>query len=475
MSVVLKSVDDSVLHKEITLHDLLEQESLHSVMVAFVDAERIGVRVFDTGGNKLVDLRGGSADFYGYLGEHEGTRQACASLFMALQHDPLDTRDGVFVSRTVDCFSGLRYVVSPLHYERELMGRLIFGPYLPEAKPQVSERLHQIGKTLDRTRVDALVLSLPRISEERVAQLMTQMKRVIEVLTFTSHRSLLAQQLHIESTSSTHRELAEKNRALAEQSSRVQELDNLKSNFLATISHELRTPLTSIIGYSELLLEGLAGNVSDQQKEYVKTIMDKGEGLMVIIGQLLDLSYVGSGSLHLHASKFSLKELLEESATSVAPRAQKKRITVEQQLADDLPQLTGDKKRIGQIVVNLLDNAVKFTPPGGKITVRCARSLGRRSRPQGTLDDGAAALFDLSEESFVRIDVIDTGAGIAREMLDKVFLRFFQVDNSPTRAVGGIGLGLSIVKAFVSAHQGQILVDSKVGEGSTFSVLLPVD
>lgn len=472
---ILKSVDDSVLQKRMTLNDLIEQESFRDVMAAFADLYRVGVKVFDTNGTKLVDIRVGNTGFCGYLWEHGGTRQACTKLVTGLKNDAFVVKDGIEVARTVDCFSGLRYVVVPLHYEGDLMGRLIFGPYMPQALLHPSEELYQISPALDRTRIESLVESVRRAPDELVAKLLTQVQKVVEVLVFTSYRSLLTQQMHIEAVTSSYHELEEKNQTLKEQNGRLQELDKLKSNFLATVSHELRTPLTSVIGYSEMLLEGMAGTMNDEQREYVKTIMEKGESLLSLISQILDLSRIESGNLRLNATDFSLKEVLKAATTSIVPQAQKKQITIETNIAEDLPYLKGDRDKVGQIVVNLLGNSVKFTPNGGTITLKCSRWTGPRRIPLKTSDDGAAALFDLREEAFIRVDVIDTGVGIPQEKLAKVFERFFQVDNSSTREFGGTGLGLSIVKSFVDAHKGEIFVDSEMGKGSTFSVLLPLD
>jgi two-component system sensor histidine kinase BarA len=472
---VLKSVDDSVLQKKIALVDLIEQESFRDVMAAFADLYRVGVKVFDTGGNKLVDIRVGNTAFCGYLWEHGGTRQACTRLVMGLKNDPFETKDGIEIPRLVDCFSGLRYVVVPLHYEGDLMGRLIFGPYMPQALPSPSEQIYQISPSVDRKKAETLVEPVRRAPDDLIAKLLQQVQKVVEVLVFTSYRSLLTQQMHIESVTASYNELEEKNRTLKEQNVRLQELDKLKSNFLATVSHELRTPLTSVIGYSEMLLEGMAGQMNDEQREYVKTIMEKGESLLALISQILDLSRIESGNLRLNVTDFALREVLKAATTSIIPQAAKKSITVDINVADDLPYIKGDRDKIGQIVVNLLGNSVKFTPQGGKITLRSARWTGPRRTPVKTSDDGAAALFDLKEEAFVRIDVVDTGVGIPPEKIEKVFERFFQVDNSSTREFGGTGLGLSIVKSFVEAHKGEIFVESDVGKGSTFSVLLPLD
>jgi signal transduction histidine kinase len=433
------------------------------------------VKVFDANGNKLVDIRVGNSQFCGYLWEFGGTRQACTKLVTGLKNDPFPTKDGVEVARTVDCFSGLRYIVVPLHYEGDLMGRLIFGPYMPQGLAEPAATLYQIEPKLDKKRANQLVEPVRKAPDELVAKLLTQVQRIVEVLVFTSYRALLTSQMHIESVTASYHELEEKNRALKENNERLQELDKLKSNFLATVSHELRTPLTSVIGYSEMLLEGMAGVLNDEQREYVKTIMEKGESLLSLISQILDLSRIESGNLRIAVSDFSLKEVLKAASTSVIPQCQKKKITLEIDVANDLPYVKGDRDKIGQVVVNLLGNSVKFTPNDGKITLKAALWTGPRRSQKTSADDGAGRLFDLKEETFIRIDVRDTGVGIPKDKLDKVFERFFQVDNSSTREYGGTGLGLSIVKSFVEAHKGEIFVDSEVGKGSTFTVLLPVE
>lgn len=466
--------DAGVLQRRLTLADLLEGDSFKEVMSAFGDLYRVGVKVFDAAGHKLVDIRVGNGQFCGYLWEFGNTRQACTRLVTGLKNDPFPVQDGVEVPRTVDCFSGLRYVVLPLHYEGDLIGRLIFGPYMPHASPGLAEPLYQIEPKLDRRRAEQLVEQVRRAPDDLVAKLLTNVQKIVDVLVFTSYRSMLTSQMHIEAVTASYHELEEKNRTLKEQNERLQELDKLKSNFLATVSHELRTPLTSVIGYSEMLIEGMAGPLNDEQRDYVKTIMDKGESLLSMISQILDLSRIESGNLRMDTSEFDIKGVIKHATTSVIPQCQKKAITLDVDIDGNLPFYRGDKDKIGQVVVNLLGNSVKFTPQGGKITLRGKLWTGPRRYKRASVDDGAAILFDLADETFVRIDVQDSGVGIPREKLERVFERFYQVDNSSTREYGGTGLGLSIVKSFVEAHKGEIFADSEVGQGSTFTVLLPV-
>ena len=467
------AVDGSILDKDVNLIDLIDVDSFREVMASFADLYRIGVKVFDAAGNKLVDIRVGNSQFCGYLWEFGGTRQACTRIVTGLKNDSFDVVDGAEVARVVDCFSGLRYVVVPITYEGDVMGRLIFGPYMPHTSPGPSEQIYQIEGRVERRRVDRLVEPVRRAPDDLVSKVLAQMQKVVEVILYTSFKQILTSQMHIESVTHTYGEMQSKNARLLQQNDRLKELDKLKSNFLATVSHELRTPLTSVIGYSEMLLEGLAGVLNDEQRDYVKTIMDKGESLLGLITQILDLSRVESGNLRLTTSDFDPGPVVKGATTSIIPQATKKKITLDVQIAPDLPFIKGDKDKIGQIVVNLLGNAVKFTPQHGRIQL--AADLWTGPRPAKSLHvDKSGSIFDVNEETFLRVVVQDSGIGIPADKLGAVFERFFQVDNTSTREFGGTGLGLSIVKSFVDAHRGEISVDSDVGKGSRFTLLLPL-
>jgi signal transduction histidine kinase len=362
----------------------------------------------------------------------------------------------------------------PLVYEGEIMGRLILGPYLPADHPTLSEELYNIDKRVDRRRAEQLLEPVRRAPDDVVDKVLAQLGRVIDFVLHTSMRQLLTSQIHIESVTASYHELENRARTLREQNEKLKELDRMKSNFLATVSHELRTPLTSVIGYSDMLLESIAGPLSVEQRDFVQTIKDKGESLLSLITQLLDASRAETGNLRLQVTEFDPTPAITESTTSIVPQCAKKQITLHVDVADGLPMLRADRAKVGQIVVNLLGNAMKFTPRGGRITLSAARYTGPRPRSAGLAAGDASALFGVGSESFVRIVVEDTGIGIPPDKLERIFDRFFQVDNTSTREFGGTGLGLSIVKAFVDAHQGEISVESVVGQGSRFTVLLPV-
>jgi signal transduction histidine kinase len=259
-------------------------------------------------------------------------------------------------------------------------------------------------------------------------------------------------------------ELHQKNARLALAVARLEELDKIKSNFLATVSHELRTPLTSVIGYSEMLLEGLAGPLNSEQREYVTTVMEKGEQLLSIITGILDISRIEAGGVNLDRSRFDVGEAIVSALSTVAPTARRKRLTVEAELPPSLPPVHGDRDKIRQVLVNLLGNAVKFTPEGGRVTVRAEPASLKRPGSESARDDRRG----------LRVAVTDSGIGIPPEAMAKIFDPFFQVDSSSTREYGGTGLGLSIVRSFIHAHGGAVWVESLPGAGSTFFFTVPL-
>lgn len=469
-------VDTKERTKRLGLAELVEPQSFRDVMKSFCDLHRIGVKVFDIGGKKLVDVRVGNGPFCGYLFEHAGSRQACTQLVEGLKRHPFETQDGQEMPRVVQCFTGLRYVVLPITYDGENMGRLIFGPYASPEQEQPDEHLYQIETRLDRAQAEPLFRRVQQVNDPLIGKVLGQMQKVIEVLLYNGHRAWLTSQMHIESVTASYQELQEKNERLKDANERLRDLDQMKSNFVASVSHELRTPLTSVIGYSEMLLEGMAGPLGDEQQEYVRTIMEKGETLLALISQILDLSSVESGKLQLNFQLFDVADMVRRALTSVHPQARKKSIGLETQLASNLGAYRGDPDKLGQVLVNLLGNAVKFTPVSGRVCVQVDGWNGHHGgavRDDASLD--ARLLFQPAEARYLRFRVRDTGIGIPAEKQNLIFDRFYQVQNPSTRNHGGTGLGLSIVKNFVEGHGGEVFCESEEGKGSCFTVLLPLD
>ena len=254
-----------------------------------------------------------------------------------------------------------------------------------------------------------------------------------------------------------NKKLLSANEKLVETNVRLKEMERVKTEFLANVSHELRTPLTSIIGFSEVLLDGLGGDLTEQQKEYIRNIHGSGKRLLTLVNDMLDLSRIESGKMSVHCTQFDLKDLMEELNPVVLPLIKKKRQKFTIDIPDDIPSVYADRFKVRQIILNLLDNASKFTPPEGKIEVNCR--LKREA-------DARKVLL---------ISISDTGIGIKPEDQELIFAPFRQVDGSPSRQFEGTGLGLAICKRLVEMHGGKIWVESQQGKGSTFHFTLPLE
>jgi signal transduction histidine kinase/DNA-binding response OmpR family regulator len=254
------------------------------------------------------------------------------------------------------------------------------------------------------------------------------------------------------------KKVQERTEALQLQQERLQEVNlqleianRHKSEFLANMSHELRTPLNAVIGFSEVLLERMFGELNAKQTEYLEDILSSGKYLLSLINDILDLSKVEAGRLELELGVFDLRHLLEGSLVMVRERALAHGIVLRLEVADDIDCLVGDERMVKQILFNLLSNAVKFTPDRGKVGIKATRV-----------------------DSLVQIAVWDTGLGIAPEDQQRVFEEFYQVGQGLTEKTEGTGLGLALTKKFVELHGGTIWVDSVLGHGSTFTFTLPI-
>ena len=222
-----------------------------------------------------------------------------------------------------------------------------------------------------------------------------------------------------------------------------------KSDFLANMSHELRTPLNAVIGFSQVLREGIAGDVNKKQAEYLEDILSSGNHLLSLINDVLDLSKVEAGQVELELAPFSLQDALERGVAMVRERAMRGGVQVTLAANADVDIVAGDQRRVRQVIFNLLSNAVKFTPAGGSVDVWATRVNGE-----------------------VSVSVADTGRGIAAEDLRRIFEEFQQTEAGIEQGEG-TGLGLALSKRLVELHGGRIWVDSELGTGSTFVFTLP--
>ncbi|WP_081882250.1 PAS domain S-box protein [Cryobacterium sp. MLB-32] len=264
-------------------------------------------------------------------------------------------------------------------------------------------------------------------------------------------------------------------RALQAQNVELEHASRMKSEFLATMSHELRTPLNAIIGFSEALKDGLMGEMTDTQNEYIGDIFTSGQHLLALINDILDLSKVEAGMMHLELEPVDLKGLLMNSLSIVREKAAAHRIRLEIDAGDDLGVPNLDARKTKQIVYNLLSNAVKFSSPGATVTLH-ARRVTRAS--VGILPGGwpiyGFPLADSEFTDFLEICVEDTGIGISEENMGKLFQAFSQIDSGLARRFEGTGLGLAMVKQLAELYGGTVALSSAEGEGARFAVWVPL-
>ena len=230
----------------------------------------------------------------------------------------------------------------------------MIGPYLPAEIREVPQRLLVIDPDIDADRAREALGSMPRVRAETAERIVEHLRRIVDLILFASHRAHLTSEMHVASVRESYRELAEKNARLENAYDRLKELDRLKSNFLATVSHELRTPLTSIIGYSEMLEAGIAGELVGEQHEFVKTIRTKGDHLLALITSLLDLVKLEQGSLQLHLDagrRARRPRRRREDPRSDARARRSVSITVDRDA--DLPDVAADPVRLRQVLCNL--------------------------------------------------------------------------------------------------------------------------
>ncbi|MFA4827724.1 MAG: PAS domain-containing protein [Thermodesulfovibrionales bacterium] len=248
-----------------------------------------------------------------------------------------------------------------------------------------------------------------------------------------------------------------------------------KSDFLANMSHELRTPLNSIIGFSEVMRDGMAGTVTDDQKEYLKDIWESGKHLLRLINDVLDLSKVEAGKMEIELSEFNLKELIDGSLVMFKEKAMKHNIKVKAEVKEGIGNIIADERKIKQVLFNLLSNALKFTPDGGSVRVQARLVHCSQSTVHGKEEficEPSTVNRELAD--FVEISVSDTGIGIAHEDMGKLFQSFQQIESVLTKQYEGTGLGLKLCKDFVELHGGKIWAESELGKGSRFIFVIPL-
>jgi signal transduction histidine kinase len=460
-----KSLDELTLGGNVALEDLVSRDGLTEVVKSANELFRIPIRVFAEDGKLLADAAE-SVELYAYLNTSRSGRAALSEVVAAVKA----LAPGPDGEAEYTCVTGARYRVAAIVYDSRQIGRMILGPYSPDPSAAPPAPLLTLDPQLDADNLRALHRKLPQSSEQTVSLVARHLARVLDLLLFSGHRALLTSNMHLASVRESFRELEDKNQKLQVAYDRLKELDRLKSNFLATVSHELRTPLTSIIGYSEMLVEGLAGELTSEQRDFVQTIRDKGDQLLALIKGLLDLSKLESGTMSLRKNQVDVAGLVKDVVTTMTPTARKKEVELAFEVEKGLPAIWADAERLRQVLLNLTENAIKFTPVSGSVRLT-AKIAGMDAQTGG--DAGGMVLLG-ARRTAVELRVLDTGIGIPENERSRVFDAFYQVDSSSTREVGGTGLGLSIVKRLVDAHDGAVRIEANEPRGAVFVVTIPV-
>jgi signal transduction histidine kinase len=296
----------------------------------------------------------------------------------------------------------------------------------------LTEQAHRRTAGKEDLRLGQVLLAMGFLQREQLDRAVARMMKELQNSLQIANRNLEER---------VRERTAELSRALE----RLSELNQLKANFVANISHELRTPMTHIIGYLDLLSDDTFGNLSAQQREAVDTIGRAAQRLHGLIEDLIQFSDTSTAGISLNLQPLDLRQVIQESMVKLMARAQNARLHIEVNLPPDLPPVQADARKLTWVVSQLIDNGIKFTPPGGTVSLRAGVAGAR-----------------------IWLSVTDTGIGIPAARMDELFQPFHQLDGSATRQRGGTGMGLSLCRQIIEAHGSKLTVQSKEGKGSSF-------
>ncbi len=338
--------------------------------------------------------------------------------------------------------------ISGVLFQEEPIMKLVIGPY---------------------SLIDQKV-PFPHYDEKRVKKIANCISTVATELIYADYKVKVMTEQHVKTLKETFEELKKKHTELEEAYSKLKEVDRLKTTFLAKVSHELRTPLTSIKGYLEFIREDLK-DASDDVKKYLDIVENKTDELYSLITNLLEATQFEDRAISLSKREVNLIPVIESCIQTILPMAKKKDIEIITKIQDSIPQTLGDELKLKQVFVNILNNAVKFSPEKSRIEV------GIETQKNIIIDekrDIRRRKFGTEGRDYIVIWIRDYGTGIDIDNLDKIFELFYQVEETHTRKHGGAGLGLYIAKKIIDAHEGTIKVESKKNQGSTFYIYLPI-
>ncbi len=333
---------------------------------------------------------------------------------------------------------------------------------------QLADDFRSMVKKLEDSyaRLEVIIADKSRIALEKtkLADELQMLNQSLEVTIRDRTREIVEKNLKLYELSE---ELQFQKEDLVRMNEQLEKTSRMKSSFLANMSHELRTPLNSIIGFAEILKDKMFGDFNERQEKYLSHILTSGRHLLQLINNILDLSKVEAGKMKLNLEPFSVNRVVDEVQTIIKTLAYKKNIEIQLDLSPEVI-MYGDAAKLKQILYNLLSNAIKFTPEKGMVAVHTEEVL-----PEISLERGLSTPLVVTAASLL-LTVKDTGIGISPDDQERIFLEFEQSEQTRGKGYEGTGLGLALTRKLVELHGGQIWVQSQVGEGSAFSILLPI-
>jgi signal transduction histidine kinase len=439
--------------KEVVARD---KNLFEEVLQSYVELFRVAVKLLDADGNRLVGATARS-DLCRYVYSIDTCQETCRDLVASIRQERPEFQT---ISQTA-CFSGAEYRVVPIHRELDVVGKLVFGPFLPADVTAPPEAFLAMDPQVDRETAWQKTLRFRRLRRglaERAAQTVAT---VIEVMVFLACKSEMTTSMHVEAISEVYRELGQLREELAARRAEVLGLRQQRANFMSAVSRETRTPLMSLVSHAEMLREGVAGDLAREQSELLDTIVEQGENLSAMASQIDELARVERGRMQIRPVRIACQELLGRAYDEARQLAARGEIDIELDTSPSwLPDVEADPQIATTVFHLLLDNAVKFTRAGGRI--RLAARAG--SAPDEGADPSDAA---------VRFTISDTGIGIEAKHLDHLFEPFYRVLDT-LREVSGWGLGLPLARAYAEAQGGGIELASSPDRGTVATFWLPV-
>lgn len=453
----------------VSLKALVDREQLRASLEPLWVLTRVALRVFDTDATAFVALEDtcGPAAICKYVYSFETARASCETLVQLVRHKPITGSEG----DSHRCFTGAEYRACDLRVDGRLIGRLVVGPFRSPQASKADPCFAGLDRRIDSECANRAFARLPSLTDTQVDSILHGARATVEGFATRAQNLAVLRAVQRATPHGPAEELARKNDELERANAHLRELDRVKGNFLATISHELKTPLTSILGYAEMLSENIGGVLTDEQRAFVGVISDRARQLLAMITSIIEIARLDQGLLRARVTAVSVRELAREVADTFVPVARKKRILLQTRMDHGALEARADAGYLRQVLHNLVDNAIKFTPEGGTVTIEVRPTTAALVDPT---DELVGREVRAQTRPAVEVRVTDTGVGIPESERTRVFDAFYQVDTGVARQFGGAGLGLAIVRRIIDGLGGTVRVeDTGTGQGVAMVVTLP--